>query len=495
MPQKKRLFLLLFGGIAAVLIACTLNFYSAKAGSIDNPTDCQFQPPAADRSPTMDNIRLIQGGGYNLTWDKTYLGLHRWTTKQWPGVDILVDSTIMFKNGGVVSFSGWDRAGGGNSLIVDGIGPCQGWREFIGHLNYNPTTTYPVGTKIGPDQVIGKPGCSGFEGTCTLTNKKSGTVPPHNHTTLGYKKDVFHFSDGTIPVYVQGYYWIHPARMDSSSAQPVAPKSSETDQSLSQPVEYETGVLQSSVIPTDVSSGNLNDTVHRVLKFLLILIGISFILALLFSADFRRFMLKAVLIMSTLAALMIYLNGRGTFDSGLLSQAKGSFTAAVDKSFIGSLHQPAQAQEQAKTQDTQTQPDGCSISSTYPQSIQQWCDKIDIYSGKYGLDPNLIAAQVWQESGGNPKAISKSGAVGLLQIMPRDGPAASFMCQNGPCFASRPTTAQLEDADFNLNYGIRMLAQMAKKYGSVRDALMHYGPQKVGYYYADKVLAIYNQYK
>jgi soluble lytic murein transglycosylase-like protein len=81
-----------------------------------------------------------------------------------------------------------------------------------------------------------------------------------------------------------------------------------------------------------------------------------------------------------------------------------------------------------------------------------------------------------------------------MQVMPRDGIARNFKCPNGPCFAKRPTIAQLKDPDFNVEYGARMLANLVKRQGSLRDALKAYGPMDVGYYYADKVLGLYEKY-
>jgi hypothetical protein len=141
------------------------------------------------------------------------------------------------------------------------------------------------------------------------------------------------------------------------------------------------------------------------------------------------------------------------------------------------------------------QPDNCEVSSRYPQQILQWCPLITAYSLTNSLDPDLIAALIWQESGGDALATSKSGAIGLMQVMPRDGVAATFMCINGPCFANRPSIHELQDPTFNVEFGTRMLAGLQAKYGDLREALKSYGPKDVGYYYADKVLGLYNSYR
>ena len=137
----------------------------------------------------------------------------------------------------------------------------------------------------------------------------------------------------------------------------------------------------------------------------------------------------------------------------------------------------------------------CSIAVSYPVAVRQWCSLIDNYAQAQNLDPNLIAAVILEESGGNAQAYSSSGAVGLMQIMPRDGLAAGFSCGSSPCFSSRPSMNELYDPEFNISYGARMLGSLYRKYGDVRDALLAYGPSNVGYYYADIVLGIYARYK
>jgi soluble lytic murein transglycosylase-like protein len=147
------------------------------------------------------------------------------------------------------------------------------------------------------------------------------------------------------------------------------------------------------------------------------------------------------------------------------------------------------------TIENQEEISSCNVSSSFPDKIQQWCNLIELNSILYSLDPNLISAVMLQESGGNSEAYSTSGAVGLMQIMPKDGIAASFMCINGPCFSNRPGMDELFNPELNIDYGSRMLANLFDKYGNWRDALKAYGPMNVGYHYADIVLSIYENYQ
>ncbi len=139
--------------------------------------------------------------------------------------------------------------------------------------------------------------------------------------------------------------------------------------------------------------------------------------------------------------------------------------------------------------------DSCQVSLSYPEGILQWCKIITDLARQAELPPDLIAAVILQESGGDETAYSSSGAVGLMQVMPRDGLAASFECINGPCFASRPTIEELLNPEFNIEFGSRMLAGLIGKLGNLREALKAYGPMDVGYRYADTVMAIYENYR
>lgn len=159
-----------------------------------------------------------------------------------------------------------------------------------------------------------------------------------------------------------------------------------------------------------------------------------------------------------------------------------------------SLVIPQESTEIASGEPLSTFTSGNCVSASFPESIRQWCPLIETNAEKYNIDPHLIASVMLQESGGNPQASSKDGAIGLLQVMPRDGISASFQCINGPCFSSRPSMEELYDPEFNIEYGTKMLAGLIIKHGSVRDALLKYGPSGVGYGYADKILKIHETY-
>ena len=137
----------------------------------------------------------------------------------------------------------------------------------------------------------------------------------------------------------------------------------------------------------------------------------------------------------------------------------------------------------------------CSIPDSYSENIRHWCHLIEQAADETNLPASLIAAVILQESSGDHLAYSSSGAVGLMQVMPRDGKSASFVCINGPCFSSRPTIQELQDPAFNVAYGTNMLADLYNRHGSYREALFRYGPKDMGYVYADIVLSHWEKHQ
>ena len=154
-----------------------------------------------------------------------------------------------------------------------------------------------------------------------------------------------------------------------------------------------------------------------------------------------------------------------------------------------------QTQQDQPHSATAARQNSSALNPAYPAAIQQWEEIIQVAAESTGLESNLIAAVMLQESGGNAQAYSTSGAVGLMQVMPRDGIAATFTCSGQPCFSSRLSMQELWEPVFNVHYGARLLANLIARSGSLRDGLRAYGPMDMGYDYADRVLAIYERHQ
>ncbi len=105
-----------------------------------------------------------------------------------------------------------------------------------------------------------------------------------------------------------------------------------------------------------------------------------------------------------------------------------------------------------------------SLSTYWPSPINQWADLIEQYAANNGLDPNLVAAVVEEESKGNPRLVSAAGAVGLMQIMPYEAG-----------FTWRPRAARLKIPEVNLEWGTNTLSQVIRQaHGRVALALLAY---------------------
>lgn len=88
-------------------------------------------------------------------------------------------------------------------------------------------------------------------------------------------------------------------------------------------------------------------------------------------------------------------------------------------------------------------------------------------SNKYGADPELIKIMIQVESKGRQFAISRTGAMGLMQVMP----VTFYDISNGDPFLA---------AD-NIDAGVKYFARQYAKFGQADLALAAYnaGPQRV----------------
>lgn len=101
-----------------------------------------------------------------------------------------------------------------------------------------------------------------------------------------------------------------------------------------------------------------------------------------------------------------------------------------------------------------------------PAAGRDWAGPITTAAQRYGLDPPLLAALVWTESGFNPNAVSSAGAIGLAQLMPG---------------TARSLGVDPWDPAQNLDGGARYLRMMRDRFGSTELALAAYnaGPRRV----------------
>ncbi len=82
------------------------------------------------------------------------------------------------------------------------------------------------------------------------------------------------------------------------------------------------------------------------------------------------------------------------------------------------------------------------------ESISPWEHHIKRYCASYGVDPDLVKAIIYAESKGDPFVISRDGAQGLMQLMPR---TADFMGISNPF-----------DPEENIKAGVKYIAWLVK---------------------------------
>jgi len=58
------------------------------------------------------------------------------------------------------------------------------------------------------------------------------------------------------------------------------------------------------------------------------------------------------------------------------------------------------------------------LAELLPERGTEWADEIEAAAAEYALDARYLAAVVWTESSFRPDAVSRSGALGLSQLMP-----------------------------------------------------------------------------
>ncbi len=99
--------------------------------------------------------------------------------------------------------------------------------------------------------------------------------------------------------------------------------------------------------------------------------------------------------------------------------------------------------------------------------LPQLAPVIDPAAERYGLDSRLVAAVIWVESSGDPNAVSRKGAKGLMQLMPETARSLGVV--------------DVLDPTQNVDGGAKYLKQQIDDHGDLSLALAAYnaGPTAV----------------
>lgn len=92
--------------------------------------------------------------------------------------------------------------------------------------------------------------------------------------------------------------------------------------------------------------------------------------------------------------------------------------------------------------------------------LARYTDLIQTAAERHRMDRRLVEAVIWAESGGNPTAVSRKGARGLMQLMPQR--SAQLGVRNP------------FDPRQNVNAGVRHLRDLLDQFGDVTLALAAY---------------------
>ena len=93
-------------------------------------------------------------------------------------------------------------------------------------------------------------------------------------------------------------------------------------------------------------------------------------------------------------------------------------------------------------------------------NLRQYNSLIEYYSKLYSINPNVIRAVICIESGGNPVAVSRKGACGLMQLM--------------PVTAKEMNVRDIWNPAENIRGGVRYLKHLLDRFDTIDRALWAY---------------------
>ena len=132
----------------------------------------------------------------------------------------------------------------------------------------------------------------------------------------------------------------------------------------------------------------------------------------------------------------------------------------------------------------------------FSQNQKKFTSTIDYYAGRYGLPKSLLHAVITAESAYDPNAISRAGAVGLMQLMPETARRYGVSNRRNPSSNVNGGSRYLRDLLklFNNNLVLALAAYNAGE-GAVKRHGNKVPPYKETRNYVKKVIDYYREYK
>ena len=118
-----------------------------------------------------------------------------------------------------------------------------------------------------------------------------------------------------------------------------------------------------------------------------------------------------------------------------------------------------------------------SARSPDPVSSSEIRSVVDRYCQLYGVDPVMVRAVIRAESSGRPDAVSHSGALGLMQIMPATGDHVARRLGE-----RSPSRYALMEPERNIRYGVYYFSMLQTQFGKRIEVLLaayNAGPTRV----------------
>ena len=132
----------------------------------------------------------------------------------------------------------------------------------------------------------------------------------------------------------------------------------------------------------------------------------------------------------------------------------------------------------------------------FSQNQKKYSSTISYYAGRYGLPKSLLHAVITAESAYDPNAISRAGAVGLMQLMPETARRYGVNNRRNPSSNVNGGSRYLRDLlkMFNNNLVLALAAYNAGE-GAVKRHGNQVPPYKETQNYVKKVIDYYREYR